>query len=74
VAAAETGTVAALARANPAYAARFGHIFIVCATGKSAAEMLDLLQARLGNDPETELRIAAGEQAKITHLRLDKLG
>jgi 2-oxo-4-hydroxy-4-carboxy-5-ureidoimidazoline decarboxylase len=74
VAAAETGTVAALARANAAYAARFGHIFIVCATGKSAAEMLDLLQARLGNDPETELRIAAAEQAKITHLRLDKLG
>jgi 2-oxo-4-hydroxy-4-carboxy-5-ureidoimidazoline decarboxylase len=74
VASAGAGTVEALRQANAAYARRFGHIFIVCATGKEAGEMLALLQARLGNDPETELRIAAGEQAKITHLRLDKLG
>jgi len=66
-------TLDALAQANQAYEARFGHIFIVCATGKTAAEMLGLLRARLGNDPETELRIAAGEQAKITRLRLEKL-
>ena len=41
--------------------------------GKSAAEMLALLQARLPNDAETELRVAAGEQAKITEIRLGKL-
>jgi 2-oxo-4-hydroxy-4-carboxy-5-ureidoimidazoline decarboxylase len=58
---------------NLAYEARFGHIFIVCATGKSAAQMADLLDARLGNDPDTELRLAAAEQAKITRLRLESL-
>lgn len=58
---------------NLAYEARFGHIFIVCATGKTAAQMADLLDARLGNDPELELRIAAAEQAKITRLRLESL-
>jgi 2-oxo-4-hydroxy-4-carboxy-5-ureidoimidazoline decarboxylase len=66
-------TLAALAQGNQDYETRFGHIFIVCATGKSALEMLSLLRARLDNDPETELRIAAGEQAKITRLRLLKL-
>jgi 2-oxo-4-hydroxy-4-carboxy--5-ureidoimidazoline (OHCU) decarboxylase len=45
----------------------------VCATGKTAAEMLALLERRLGNDPHTELQIAANEQKKITHLRLHKL-
>ncbi|HEY6551704.1 MAG TPA: 2-oxo-4-hydroxy-4-carboxy-5-ureidoimidazoline decarboxylase [Vicinamibacteria bacterium] len=63
----------ALAQGNQAYEARFGHIFIVCATGKTAAEMLALLRERLGNDPEAELRIAAREQARITRLRLEKL-
>ena len=63
----------ALARENRAYEQRFGHVFIVCASGKTAAEMLDLLRDRLGNEPPTELRIAAGEQAKITRLRLEKL-
>lgn len=58
---------------NLAYEARFGHIFIVCATGKTAAQMADLLDARLGNDADTELRIAAAEQAKITRLRLESL-
>jgi 2-oxo-4-hydroxy-4-carboxy-5-ureidoimidazoline decarboxylase len=62
-----------LAAGNAAYEARFGHIFIVCATGKTAAEMLAILESRLPNDPDTELRIAAGEQAKITRLRLEKL-
>jgi len=62
-----------LARENAAYEARFGHIFIVCATGKTAAEMLALLRERRDNDPGTELRIAADEQAKITRLRLQKL-
>jgi allantoicase len=63
----------ALAEANRAYEERYGHIFLVCATGLSAAEMLSRLEARLSNPPEVELRIAAGEQAKITKLRLDKL-
>ena len=70
---ADAETLAALVAANREYESRFDHIFIVCATGKSAAEMLDLLRARLSNDPETELRIAAEEQRKITHLRLEKL-
>jgi 2-oxo-4-hydroxy-4-carboxy-5-ureidoimidazoline decarboxylase len=62
----------ALAEGNAAYEAQNGFIFIVCATGKTAPEMLALLQARLPNDRETELRIAAGEQHKITRLRLEK--
>jgi OHCU decarboxylase len=66
-------TLEALARANAEYEARFGHIFVVCASGKSAAEMLALCRARLHNDPATEIRIAAGEQAKITRLRLERL-
>jgi 2-oxo-4-hydroxy-4-carboxy-5-ureidoimidazoline decarboxylase len=65
--------LARLRDGNVAYEARFGHIFIVCATGKTAAQMADLLDARLGNDPDTELRIAAAEQAKITRLRLESL-
>jgi OHCU decarboxylase len=69
---ATAGTLADLARGNEEYAARFGYIFIVCATGKSADEMLALLRARLHNDPESELKIAAAEQAKITRLRLEK--
>jgi 2-oxo-4-hydroxy-4-carboxy-5-ureidoimidazoline decarboxylase len=60
----------ALAEGNRLYADKFGYIFIVCATGKSADEMLALLRDRLRNDPETEIRIAAEEQAKITELRL----
>ena len=63
----------ALVEANERYLERFGYIFIVCATGKSAGEMLGLLEARLGNDPARELAIAAGEQARITRLRLEKL-
>jgi len=66
-------TLAALRDGNLAYEERFGFIFIVCATGKSADEMLALLQARVDNDRQTELRIAAAEQAKITKIRLEKL-
>lgn len=58
---------------NVAYEAAYGYIFIVCATGKTAAQMLEILQARLGNAPEVEFEIAKGEQGKITHIRLDKL-
>lgn len=60
----------ALAKANNDYFDRFGFIFIVCATGKSAGEMLAMLLSRLQNDRDTELRAAAEEQAKITALRL----
>jgi len=62
-----------LKRANDKYLKCFGFIFIVCATGKTAKEMLDLLNDRMGNDEAIELHIAATEQNKITHLRLDKL-
>jgi len=63
----------ALAEGNREYERRFGQIYLVFATGKTAEEMLALLRARLDNDPETELRVAAGEQAKITRLRLTKM-
>jgi 2-oxo-4-hydroxy-4-carboxy-5-ureidoimidazoline decarboxylase len=63
----------ALAEGNNLYEAKFGYIFIVCATGKSASEMLALLNKRLNNVPHEEIIIAAGEQAKITKLRLEKL-
>lgn len=65
--------LSALAAANREYEQRFGHIYIVFATGKSAEEMLALASKRLRNDPDVELRIAAEEQRKITRLRLDKL-
>lgn len=62
-----------LAEGNRLYEQKFGYIFIVCATGKSAEEMLGLLNARLHNDPEKEISIAMKEQHKITKLRLQKL-
>jgi OHCU decarboxylase len=62
-----------LAAANAAYEERFGHICIICATGKSAGELLEITQSRLSNAPGIELRIAAEEQRKITRLRLEKL-
>lgn len=62
-----------LAVKNQAYEDRFGYLFIVCATGKSAAEMLAILNSRLGHEPGPELSIAAEEQLKITQLRLQKL-
>jgi 2-oxo-4-hydroxy-4-carboxy-5-ureidoimidazoline decarboxylase len=70
---ASEATLYALRDGNRAYRERFGYSFIVCATGKSAEEMLALLQARLKHAPDVELGIAAAEQAKITHLRLEKL-
>jgi len=63
----------AIVDGNREYERKFGHIYLVSATGKSAAEILDLLRVRLSNDPATELRVAALEQAKITRLRLEKL-
>lgn len=62
-----------LIKANDAYEDVFGYIFIVFATGKTAAEMLAILNERLLNNPHDELIVAAGEQDKITKLRLQKL-
>lgn len=73
VAQASEETLEALAAGNEAYERKFGYIFIVCATGKSADEMLALLQARLPNEPAAEIRVAAEEQRKITEIRLKKL-
>ena len=73
VAAASDAVLRGLAAGNREYEARFGYIFIVCATGKSAEEMLGILRQRLGNEPDAELAIAAAEQAAITGIRLRKL-
>lgn len=73
VASADEATLKALADDNRTYEQRFGYIFIVCATGKGAEEMLAMLRARLGNDPEREFELAAAEQRKITWLRIGKL-
>lgn len=65
--------LAALAALNSEYEERFGHVFIVCATGRSAEEMLAEARRRLHNDPTAELRVAAEEQRKIMQIRLQKL-
>jgi 2-oxo-4-hydroxy-4-carboxy-5-ureidoimidazoline decarboxylase len=66
-------TSRALADGNAAYERRFGHIYLVCAAGRSAAELLALLRARLGNDPAAEWLVVRGELQKINQLRLRKL-
>lgn len=73
LAGASQATLRALAERNAAYEKKFGYIFIVCATGKNAEQMLVLLNERLKNARAVEIRIAAREQAKITRLRLEKL-
>ncbi len=70
---ADISVLTALEKANEDYLENFGYIFIVFATGKSANEMLAILNSRLNNDPHEELNIAAAEQNKITRLRLEKL-
>jgi 2-oxo-4-hydroxy-4-carboxy-5-ureidoimidazoline decarboxylase len=62
-----------LAEGNRAYEKRFGHVFLICASGLSGQEILTQLQARLGNDPEAERAVARGELLKITRLRMTKL-
>lgn len=62
-----------LVQANHEYAQKFGYIYIVCATGKTADQMLAILRERLRNAPDREIRVAAEEQRRITHLRLKKL-
>jgi 2-oxo-4-hydroxy-4-carboxy-5-ureidoimidazoline decarboxylase len=70
---ADEATREALRHGNRAYEERFGHIYLVFASGRSAAELLEDLRSRLGNDPATELGVAAEEQRKITRLRLERL-
>jgi 2-oxo-4-hydroxy-4-carboxy-5-ureidoimidazoline decarboxylase len=70
---ADQQTSQAMAELNQAYEDRFGHIYLVCAAGRSAAELLDLLRGRLGNDEVTERRVVRGELARINRLRLGKL-
>ena len=70
---ASAGTLKRLADLNHAYERKFTHVFLICATGKSADEMLNNLERRMRSEPAAELRIAAVEQAKITRLRLEKL-
>ena len=66
-------TLNKLMEGNREYEEKFGYIFIVCATGKSASEMVSLLEIRLKNSSDIEIKIAMQEQNKITHLRIDKL-
>jgi 2-oxo-4-hydroxy-4-carboxy-5-ureidoimidazoline decarboxylase len=79
-AAEQSGTAAAsdqvrqgLAEGNLAYEERFGHIFLICASGLSGQEMLARLRARLGNDPDAERAVVRAELLKITRLRMTKL-
>ena len=75
-AASSTASIAtreALALANVEYEQRFGYIFIICALGRSAAEILAELRRRMKNEPDVELAIAASEQRRITRQRLEKL-
>jgi 2-oxo-4-hydroxy-4-carboxy-5-ureidoimidazoline decarboxylase len=73
VATAGADVLGELAAANAAYEERFGHVYLVCASGRSAAELLAVCQARLENDPETERGVVLGELAKINRVRLGKL-
>lgn len=69
---ATTATIEKMAQLNEQYLNKFGFIFIVCASGKSAEQMLAIIEQRIDNDYKTELDIAADEQAKITRIRLTK--
>jgi 2-oxo-4-hydroxy-4-carboxy-5-ureidoimidazoline decarboxylase len=73
VATAGADLLAELAAANAAYERQFGHVYLVCASGRDAAELLAVCRSRLGNDPETERDVVTGELAKINQLRLAKL-
>lgn len=66
-------TRAAMAEANRAYEEKFGFLYLVCATGKTAEELLENVRARLAHGPDVELATAADELGKITALRMEKL-
>ena len=74
VADADEQTLLRLRAANVKYRERFGYIFIICASGKTARQMLAALEQRLESEPATELLVAACEQGKILRLRLERLG
>jgi 2-oxo-4-hydroxy-4-carboxy-5-ureidoimidazoline decarboxylase len=73
VAAADPQVLAALAAGNRAYEDRFGHVYLVCANGRPAGELLAVLHTRLGNDPVTERRVLREELRRINRLRLERL-
>ena len=73
VLAADQATIRALAEGNEDYERRFGHIYLVCATGRNATDLLALLRERLGNDPETEWGVVRRELGKINRIRLTRL-
>jgi OHCU decarboxylase len=66
-------TLAALAEENRQYEARFGHVFLISAAGRTADDVLAVLRQRMNNDPATEVKVAAREQSKITRLRLERM-
>jgi len=70
---ADPATIQALAEGNEEYERRFGHIYLVCATGRDAAGLLALLRGRLGNDPDTEWGVVRRELGKINRIRLARL-
>jgi 2-oxo-4-hydroxy-4-carboxy-5-ureidoimidazoline decarboxylase len=73
VASADAALLTALAEGNRAYEERFGHVYLVCATGRSAEDLLATLRDRLGNDAETERKVALRELAAINRIRIDQL-
>ncbi len=73
VAGADAAVKAELAAKNGTYEDTFGYVYLVCASGRSAEELLAILTERLGNDPETERRVMRNELAKINRLRLERL-
>ncbi|MXP23120.1 2-oxo-4-hydroxy-4-carboxy-5-ureidoimidazoline decarboxylase [Gordonia sp. HNM0687] len=73
VSGADSAVLTALADGNRAYEEKFGYVYLVCASGKSADELLGILTERLKNDPETERRVMRSELTKINRLRLERL-
>ncbi|MDX1874246.1 2-oxo-4-hydroxy-4-carboxy-5-ureidoimidazoline decarboxylase [Mycolicibacterium sp. 120266] len=73
VASADDEVKVALAQGNRAYEDKFGYVYLVCASGRQAQELLDILTERLDNDPDTERRVMRSELAKINRLRLERL-
>jgi 2-oxo-4-hydroxy-4-carboxy-5-ureidoimidazoline decarboxylase len=73
VSSASEDVIQGLAEGNDAYFEKFGFVFLICATGKSAAEMLEALRLRLPNDRQKELENAAREHSAITKIRLEKI-
>ncbi|SDP13017.1 2-oxo-4-hydroxy-4-carboxy-5-ureidoimidazoline decarboxylase [Actinopolyspora xinjiangensis] len=69
----DTKLAVELAEANEEYERRFGHVYLVCASGRSGPELLEILRSRLDNDPVTELRVVADELRKIARLRLARV-